>query len=401
MIDEPPAEARLSVVHVTREWPGDRKYGLGRSLAPILEALSARGHRVLYLSQKDAGEAGLEMMRWLNPRVGVLLRRLGGATQWENLFWGMMERINMGRLAAKVARRDGYTHVHLHDPFLALGFRMFSFWRHRRVRWGITVHGFGSYAQAFHEDGALLATRPMRWLRRLESRIVEHCDWVIFPTTAAMSQLQRDLGLFPAPSCWWVIHHARSEPYPLSREQARAELGWQSDGIYAVAVGRIVWIKNFLLALRACATSGIEDLRLVVVGEGPHEELLAVANSMGFGGRVEFAVTEDVGLYYRAANIYLSSSRSESFGMANLEAMVAGLPIVSTAVGGVMEVLGGAAHWVPNDDEEAMRHAIKLVLDDARLRQELTDLALRRGTQWPGAEQVCDAYELAYRQDLV
>lgn len=401
MNDDSPTETRLSVVHVTREWPGDRKYGLGRSLAPILEALSTRGHRMLYLSQEDAGEAGLEMMRWLCNRMGVLLRGLGGATQWENLFWGMMERINMGRLAAKVAHRDGYTHVHLHDPFLAFGFQIFSFWRPRRVRWGITVHGFGSYAQAFHEDGALLGTRTMRWLRRLESRIVENCDWVIFPTTAAMSQLQRDLGLFPVPNCWRVIHHARAEPSPLSREQARAELGWKADGIYALAVGRIVWIKNFLLALRACASSGIDDLRLVLVGEGPHEELLAAADSMDFGGRVEFAVTEDVGPYYRAADIYLSSSRSESFGMANLEAMVAGLPIVSTAVGGVMEVLGGAAHWVPSDDEEAMRHAIKQVLSDVRIRQELADLALRRGEYWPGAEQVCEAYELAYRQALV
>lgn len=396
-----PTDARLSILHVTREWRGDRKYGLGRSLTPILEVLAARGYRVLFLCQEDAGQAGLALMRRLNPRVGVLLRWLGGATQWENLFWGMMERINMGRLAAKVAYRDGYTHVHLHDPFLALGFRIFSFWRHRRVRWGITVHGFGSYAQAFHEDGALLGTRTMRWLRKLESWIVERCDWVVFPTAAAMSQLQRDLGLFPLPECWRVIHHARSQPSPLLRAQARTALGWDADGVYALAVGRIVWIKNYLLSVRACAMAGIENLRLVIVGEGPHQDLLSVAEDLGFKGRVDFAVAEDVAPYYRAADIYISSSRSESFGMANLEAMVAGLPIVSTAVGGVMEVLGGAAHWVPNDDEEAMVHAIKQILGDARIRQNLTDLALIRGEHWPDVEQACDAYELAYRQALV
>jgi glycosyltransferase involved in cell wall biosynthesis len=396
-----PAEQSLSILQVTREWQADRKYGLGRSLAPILEVLAARGHRVQYLCQEDAGQGGLELMRILNPRIGRLLRRLGGATQWENLLWGMMERINMGRLAAKVAYRDGYTHVHLHDPFLAWGFRLFSCWRPRQVRWGITVHGFGSYAQAFHEDGALLGTRAMRWLRRLESRMVEKGDWVIFPTAAAMHQLQRDLGLFPLPDRWRVIHHARSQPSLLSREQARATLGWDLDGVYAVAVGRIVWIKHFLLAVRACATAGSERLRLVIVGEGPHEDLLAAAEALDFGGRVQFAETDDVAPFYRAADIYISSSRSESFGMANLEAMVAGLPIISTAVGGVLEVLGGAAHWVPSDDEEAMRRAVQQLLEDKPSREGLADLALRRAGLWPDAEQVAEGYEKVYRHALV
>lgn len=391
----------MSVLHVTREWQADRKYGLGRSLSPPLEFLAARGHRVRYLCQEDAGQRGLAVMRMLNPRIGRLLRRLGGATQWENLWWGLTERINMGRLAARVAYRDGYTHVHLHDPFLAWGFRLFSFWRPRRVRWGITVHGFGSYAQAFHEDGALLGTRTMRWLRRLESRMVVRGDWVIFPTAAAMRQLQRDLGLFPLPARWRVIHHARSQPSPLFREQARMALGWELDGVYAVAVGRIVWIKHFLLAVRACATAGIEGLRLVIVGEGPREELVAAAESLNFGGRVQFAETDDVAPFYRAADIYISSSRSESFGMANLEAMVAGLPIISTAVGGVLEVLGCAAHWVPSDDEEAMRCAVREMLEHKSIRQRLADLALRRGSQWPDAGQVGEAYERAYRQALV
>ena len=396
------AEDALNILHVTREWQVDRKYGLGRSLAPLMEVLSARGHRVLYLCQEDAGQAGLGLMRRINPRVGTLLRYLvGGATQWENLFWGLMERINMGRLAVKVAYRDGYTHIHLHDPFLALGFRLFSFWRRRRLRWGITMHGFGSYAQAFHEDGALLGTTTMRWLRRLESGIVENCDWVIFPTMAAMTQLQRDLGLFPVPECWRVIHHARPQLSLLSREQARAALGWDLDGVYALAVGRIVWVKNFVMALRACATAGIDRLRFVIVGEGYRDELLEVAADLGFADRIEFAVTDDVSPLYRAADIYLSSSRSESFGMANLEAMVAGTPIISTAVGGVPEVLGGAAHWVPNDDEDAMRQAVHRVLCDTNYRQELVDSALQRGTQWPNLGQVCDEYERIYRQALL
>ena len=394
------AEDHFSVLHVTREWRADQKYGLGKSLMPLIQALVARGHRVTYLCQEDAGRAGLDLLRKINPRVGLWLRRLGGATQWENLFWGLMERVNMGRLAAKVAYRDDYTHVHLHDPFLAWGFRLFSFWRLRRVRWGITVHGFGSYAQAFHEDGALLGTTAMRFLRRLETSIVQQCDWVIFPTAAAMQQLQRDLGLYPIPSRWRVIHHQKMPASSLTRDEARAALNWHVGDLYVLAVGRVVWLKNFPLAVRACAMAGMDELRLVIVGEGDHAALEAMAAELGFADKLQFAVTDDVGPYYRAADVYISSSRTESFGMANLEAMVAGVPIVSTAIGGALEVLGSAASWIPGDDEEALMVALQQVLTDLRFRTALVDRALRRAESWPNVDRVADAYEQVYRLAL-
>ncbi len=400
MTEYTPAEDRFSVLHVTREWRADQKYGLGKSLIPLMHALVGRGYRVTYLCQEDAGQAGLEVMRKLNLRVGGWLRRLGGATQWENLSWGLMERINMGRLAAKVAYRDHYTHVHLHDPFLAWGFRLFSFWRFRRVRWGITVHGFGSYAQAFHEDGARLSTSAMRFLRRLETGIVQKCDWVIFPTAAAMQQLQRDLGLYPIPAFWRVIHHQKMPAAPLTREAARAALGWNAKDVYVLAVGRVVWLKNYPLAVRACAMAGIGGLRLVIVGEGDHPALEIQAAELGFADRLQFAVTDDVRAYYRAADVYISTSRTESFGMANLEAMVAGAPIVSTAIGGALEVLGPAASWIPDDDAEALMVALQQVLADLRFRSDLVDRALRRAENWPDIDRVADAYEQVYRLAL-
>ena len=395
------AEEPMNILYVTREWQSDQKYGLGRSLLPVIQGLRNRGHQVTYLCQEDAGQAGFAAMKNIHTIASVVLRRMGGATQWENLFWGLMERINMGRLAAKVCFRDGYTHVHHHDPFLALGFRLFALWRSRRVRWGVTIHGFGSYAQAFHEDGALLGTNAMRLLRWVESAILQACDWGIFPTAAALQQLQRDLGLFPAPGSWHVIHHAKMVPSPLTREQARAELGWDADGVYILAVGRIVWLKNFAMAVRACAASGVDGLRLVIVGEGSREELQSIAADLGFADRLQFAVTDDVAPYYRAADVYLSVSRTESFGMANLEAMVAGAAIISTAVGGVPEVLGAAACWVPTDDDEALRVSLQQVLDNDGYRQFLVDRAIHRAGHWPDKEQISEAYERVYRQAMV
>lgn len=401
MSGQPSMDSPLRILHVTREWPADKKYGLGRSLMPIIEEMEHRGYRVLYLCQEGLGRASLDALRAFNRRAASVLRRLGGTTEWENLCWGITERINMGRLAARVALRDQYTHVHLHDPYLAWGFRLFTRWHPRRIRWGVTIHGFGSYTQAIHEDGARLGTRVMQCLRRLESRVVRQCDWVIFPTEAAMRQMQRDLGIYPVPDGWRVMHHAKSAAPAMNREEARAALGWDPEGVYVLAVGRLVWIKNFPMAVRACAQAGIGGLRLVIVGEGDHEPLKALARELGFADRLQFAVTDDVNPYYRAADVYLSASRSESFGMANLEAMVAGAPIVSTAVGGVPEVLGAAAAWIPSEDEEAVRIALRQVLSDARYRGALVDEALARAEQWPDVGRLSDTYEQLYRQAVV
>jgi len=125
-----------------------------------------------------------------------------------------------------------------------------------------------------------------------------------------------------------------------------------------------------------------------------------MAAELGFADKLQFAVTDDVGPYYRAADVYISSARTESFGMANLEAMVAGVPIVSTAIGGALEVLGSAASWIPGDDEEALMVALQQVLTDLRFRTALVDRALRRAESWPNVDRVADAYEQVYRLAL-
>jgi glycosyltransferase involved in cell wall biosynthesis len=86
--------------------------------------------------------------------------------------------------------------------------------------------------------------------------------------------------------------------------------------------------------------------------------------------------------------------------MANLEAMVAGVPIVSTAIGGALEVLGSAASWIPGDDEEALMVALQQVLTDLRFRTALVDRSLRRAESWPNVDRVADAYEQVYRLAL-
>jgi glycosyltransferase involved in cell wall biosynthesis len=99
---------------------------------------------------------------------------------------------------------------------------------------------------------------------------------------------------------------------------------------------------------------------------------------------------------YHAADIYISASSTESFGMANLEALCAGLPSICSAVGGVPEVVGDGA-WLVANDIEPLAGALAALKDDAALRDSWSRLASDRAASWPTPEQVAQRYVAIYQ----
>ena len=108
-----------------------------------------------------------------------------------------------------------------------------------------------------------------------------------------------------------------------------------------LACGRLAPTKNFSLLLRAFALVKPRDARLVIIGEGAERPLLeAEIRRLGLIGRVEMpGYVKEPWAYYANARCMAVSSLTESFGMALVEAMAHGLPVVSTDCGGPREVL--------------------------------------------------------------
>jgi glycosyltransferase involved in cell wall biosynthesis len=391
----------LTVLMVTRENLADRRYGLGKSLLPVAQALELRGHVVSYLCQADMGEKAKRFLHNFNARLAPWIRRLPEGEQLVTLVWGILERFNMGRLAAKVAARDGYGLVHCHDPLIAWGFRLFRhFSSAHACRWGVTEHGFGCYAYAIHEDGVRLGGRLMRWMRKREANTLRAAAWVIAPTQASLNQLARDLCVYPVPLNWQAVSHPRPQLNLYSRNESRRELGWGDEVFYVLGIGRIAPLKQFPMLIEACSRLIRRDsVQLVLLGDGDYDALQTVAVEMGLVRPVIFAVTDDVGLYLSAADVYASTSATESFGMANLEALLAGTPSVCTAVGGVPEVVGDAA-WLVPAELGALVGALQTLREDDRLRAALGERGRRRGEAWPDVENISMRYEQIYRKAL-
>jgi glycosyltransferase involved in cell wall biosynthesis len=389
----------MKILMVTRETRSDQRYGLGRSLAPLVEELRRRGIDVDYLCQADLGQRALLWQIRIGHFLASLTRSSKTATDFPALLYGIFERFNMGRLAAKLAIKQDYTHVHCHDPLIAAGLRFFlrfNFGSH--VAWGVTEHGYGCYAQAIHEDGARLGRYTMRWMRNWEAKILLSASWVIAPTHSGIAQIARDLGISAVPSNWYQVAHARPKLNHYGKEEARNRLGWSSNTIYLLAIGRIAPVKQFPLLIQTCARLKIKkDFQLVILGEGNHDDLQKLAQQLSFPRKIIFAITEDIGLYLCAADLYISASASESFGMANLEALTAGTAAICTAVGGVPEVVGDGA-FLAEPDLDSLSEAIQRMLNDKALCEEIAQKGQLRAQTWPDIIHIADIYEEIYRK---
>lgn len=145
-----------------------------------------------------------------------------------------------------------------------------------------------------------------------------------------------------------------------------------------------------------------DNTMLFLLGDGEtHRALINQANDLGLSDSVIFtgnvANTED---YYAVSDVYLQSSHREAMPLSVLEAMAAGLPIVSTDVGGLRDVVQDNGILVEDNDEEALYQAIlKIYKQSAEETKKMSDASLRI-VQSYSAESMARAYEKIYQEML-
>ena len=155
--------------------------------------------------------------------------------------------------------------------------------------------------------------------------------------------------------------------------------GTDGDGPVLLFVGRIQPLKGADVAVRTLAELPHDSARLVIVGgpSGPEGEaelarLHALVDEFELHDRVRFVDPqphEELTAYYRAADVCLVPSRSESFGLVALEAAACGTPVVAAAVGGLatLVVPGITGYLVDGRDPASYAAYVAKLLDDPNL----------------------------------
>lgn len=172
-----------------------------------------------------------------------------------------------------------------------------------------------------------------------------------------------------------------------------------------VQVGRFYSEKGHATALNALGLlrASFPNLRLVLVGDGPLRHTLeSQARNLKILDAITFAGTQtDIRKYLGAADICWMPSDREGLGMACLEAMASGLPVVATAVGGLQEAVsdGETGFLVPRGDHRALAERTALLLRDRVLSFRLGVNGRRRVEKLFAIETTAMRYHESY-EDL-
>jgi D-inositol-3-phosphate glycosyltransferase len=231
-----------------------------------------------------------------------------------------------------------------------------------------------------------------------EARTVECSDGLLASCSEEAKQLVRLYDADPArieivpPG----VDHAFFAPG--NRRQARRALGLPETGAMLLFVGRIQPLKRADVAVRALheLAAAHPDAFLVLVGgpSGPRgDEELAdlhrLVDELGLTDAVRFVAPqrhELLSTWYRAADVCLVPSRSESFGLVALEAAACGTPVVAAAVGGLTTLVddGVTGYLVEDRDPRSYASRVATILDDSELASRMGARATSRarGYTW-------------------
>jgi glycosyltransferase involved in cell wall biosynthesis len=253
-------------------------------------------------------------------------------------------------------------------------------------------------ARAIHtKHGKNPGTRGLIALRRAAARLV-HAFVAVSETTAEQARQQRD-----AKQVHVIANGIRLDRYapdPVARAEVRAELGL-GDAWVVGTVGRIDDNKNQIMLVRALAPLLGTDLRLVIVGDGPARARLEaeVAKLRDPSTVVLTGRRMDVPRIVHAFDVFALSSILEGLPLVVPEAMAAGLPIVTTAVGGLPAVVdeGHTGLLVPVD-EAAMRQALSRLAANPALAKSLGTNARTIALERYSSDRMVESYLALYAQ---
>jgi len=167
-----------------------------------------------------------------------------------------------------------------------------------------------------------------------------------------------------------------------------------------IACGRLVRAKNYSLLLRSFARVQNQiDARLLILGQGEERlSLEQLSNRLGIQDRVKFlGFQKNPFKYIACADIFVLSSDWEGFGNVIIEAMVCGVPVISTRTSGPDEIITDGVNGllVPVGDVNAMAEVILKLLKDESLRRHLIEAGRKRAEDFRVEKMVAE-YERVF-----
>ncbi|MCL2468770.1 MAG: glycosyltransferase [Alphaproteobacteria bacterium] len=297
--------------------------GTGQIVLDLARAQSQDGHQVYVIYGTSRAEALFVQELNAIPHLTVFalpMRRQVGLHD-------VMDGFSLWKLVRKLGPFDI---IHAHSSKAGALTRLAGvFWPRAKILY--TPHGFVTL-----DKGACWIYRVIEWFLSF------FCDAIITTSDYEYQHARKFLHL-PARKLY-TIWNGTNVLYKAERHQARAKLGYSEDVFLVGFVGRIVEGKNLPRLLESFAIAQVEkpDLHLVILGDGHlKEQIIALIAQKGWDktGHVRVFSGLPARDYYPAFDVLVNSSDFESFGLVIIEALVAGVPVVTTPMGIAQETV--------------------------------------------------------------
>lgn len=310
----------------------------------------------------------------------------------------MMSSRAIRRMIPRLAERK-YDLVHIQTPFVA-------HYSGIRIGRALDVPLVETYHTHFEEYlYHYLPWLPARWLRNAARRFTRsqcnQVDAVVVPSSPVHETLlaygvQKPIRIIPT---GLDIHRFEGG----DGVRFRREQGIGPERPVLVHVGRVAHEKNidFLLHVLQRVRAAIPDVLLMIVGEGPaRKHLEQLTRRLGLEGNVLFLgyLDRERELLdcYRAGDVFVFASRTETQGLVLLESMALGVPVVALAELGTRDILApGRGALVARDDLEDFSKKVLQLLRNAATREAMAADALDYVKTWSApalAQRMLDLY---------
>lgn len=268
-----------------------------------------------------------------------------------------------------IAKQGHYDIIHCHTPIAAACTRIAC---HSLRKDGLkvfyTAHGFHFYTGAPLKNWLLYF--PVEWLC---------AHWTDVLITINQEDYARAKKHMHAKRVEYVpgvgIDVNRFMGATVDRAAKRREIGVPEDAILLLSVGELNDNKNHATVIRALAKAGDTNIHYAIAGKGPLKETLeALAKSLDVGAQLHLlGYRRDVAGLYKAADICVFPSIREGQGLAALEGMASGLPLIASDNRGTRDILiqGKNALICRYNDVEGFAEAIQLLSKDQELREKM------------------------------
>lgn len=278
----------------------------------------------------------------------------------------------VARVAARLAGRVPCI-VTVHNHVLYRGISRFTRWRY------VTVE---------------------RWLSRMTARIITVSD-------SLRSELVHEYGIDP--ELITTVHNGLDlRPFLErgDRDAARAKRGVPAGALVFGVAARFAPQKAMDILVRAAepALDSLEDVWLLLAGDGPLlEQVRSQAAGATHAGHIIMPGREsDMPGFLSALDVYVSSALSEGLPLGTVEAMAAGLPVISTRAGGTPEVVeeGVTGVLVEPGDTTALGDAMLALAADPRARRLMGEAGRARALEEFTEERMLERTAAVYREVL-